>query len=79
MDIRGQAEIDVGGQTHVSPLLTMRDAWGSPGKDMPDAIVAEKFFECTALSMQRPRAERLYSAANRLEQMTDINELAGLM
>ena len=79
MDIRGQAEIDAGGRSYVSPLLTMRDAWGSPGKDMPDSIVAEKFFECTALSMQRPRAERLYSAANRLEQMTDINELAGLM
>ncbi|MBM3503585.1 MAG: MmgE/PrpD family protein [Alphaproteobacteria bacterium] len=79
MDIRGQAEIDAGGRTYISPILTMRDAWGSPGKDMPDAVVAEKFFECTALSMPRPRAERLYSAANRLEKMADVNELAALM
>ena len=76
--IRGTAEVDVAGQTHKA-MCTMRETWGSPGMDMPDAMVEEKFVECT--SVRRPSAPplQLLQALRRVDTIDNINDVAALL
>ena len=74
--IRGTAEVDVAGTT-CQAMCTMRETWGSPGMDMPDAMVEEKFMECVSAS---PPASphRLFQTLRRVEEIENINEVAAL-
>jgi hypothetical protein len=56
----------------------MRDTWGSPGMDMPEPMVEEKFVECASPRMDRPAALRLLAALRAIETCPDINRIAAL-
>jgi 2-methylcitrate dehydratase PrpD len=77
-DIGGGAEIAAGGRTY-RRSYTIAETLGSPGVDMPDAMVEAKFLECTSLSMSRDRALALLATARRIAELADVNELAALM
>ena len=76
--IRGTAEVDVGGTT-LEAMCTMRETWGSPGIDMPDAMVQEKFMECTSVARPSAPPLQLLEALRRIEAVENINEVARLM
>ena len=75
LSIRGTAEIDVGGRT-LREMLTMRETYGSPGMDMPEDMVEEKFLEATSLSLSPDRSKQLLEALRGIEEVDDINEIA---
>ncbi len=75
--IRGTAEIDIGGETHRT-TCTMRETYGSPGMDMPEDMVTEKFRETAAGTLSTEQADRLLAALRDLESIADIRDLAGL-
>ncbi len=79
MEIRGSAEVEADGRVYSSKTLTMRDAYGSPGMDMPEEMVESKFMESTSLSLGVDRARRLLDALRRIEEANDINDLAALL
>jgi 2-methylcitrate dehydratase PrpD len=76
-DIVGVAEIVAGGKTY-QRKYTIAETYGSPGMDMTERMVEEKFLESTSLSMSRTKAQRLLAAARRIDETNDINELAAL-
>lgn len=78
LSIRGTAEIDVGGKTYQA-ICTMRETWGSPGMDMPDSIVREKFMECTSVTQPAAPSRDLFEALDRIETCGNVNEIAALM
>ena len=75
--IRGTAEIDVGGKTHRT-TCTMRETYGSPGMDMPEDMVTEKFKETTAGTLNGEQADRLLAILRGLESVADIRDVAAL-
>ena len=77
LDIRGAAEVDSNGRTYQA-TRTMRETYGSPGADMPQAMADQKFFETTALCLDRQRAERLLGALKGIDSAADINDTAAL-
>ena len=77
LDIRGIAEVDAGGHTY-KESRTMRETYGSPGADMPEAMVDAKFYETTAPCLERERAEPLLAALKTADQAADINDIAAL-
>lgn len=78
LDIRGGAEVDVNGRTYQA-TRTMRETYGSPGAEMPEAMADDKFFEATALCLDRNRAERLLQALREIEGVADVNDTAALL
>ncbi|MBM3503596.1 MAG: MmgE/PrpD family protein [Alphaproteobacteria bacterium] len=77
-EIGGAAEIVAGGKTFRRGY-TIAETYGSPGVDMTDAMVEEKFLECTSLSMSAERARKLLAGTRRIAEFADINELVALM
>jgi 2-methylcitrate dehydratase PrpD len=77
LDIAGTADVEAGGKTY-RERCTMRDTWGSPGMDMPEPMVEEKFVECASPRMDRPAALRLLAALRAIETCPDINRIAAL-
>ena len=74
-DIRGTAQIDAGSRTYQA-ACTMGETFGGPGMAMPEAMVEEKFLEATSLSLSPSRARALLDALRRIEDVSDITELA---
>ena len=75
LDVRGSAEIDVGGETYRA-AYTMGETLGSPGNNMPEAMVEEKFMEATALSLSWEQGNDLLDALRGIEELSDVNDLA---
>ncbi|MBM3502576.1 MAG: MmgE/PrpD family protein [Alphaproteobacteria bacterium] len=78
LDIRGTAEITVGGKVHRA-RCTMRETYGSPRMDMTEAMVEQKFLESTSTTLPTDRARRLLALLRRLEEIRDVNEIAAAM
>ena len=76
-DIRGSVEIEAGGETHRASY-TMGETLGSPRTNMPEAMVEEKFMEATSLSLSPEKGHGLLEALRRIEEVSDINDVAAL-
>ena len=75
LKVRGSAEIETGGKTYRA-AYTMGETLGSPGVVMPEEMVEEKFLEATSLSLSPDQAQRLLDALRRIEEVSDINDVA---
>ena len=75
--VRGTVVIDCRGETYQA-VCGIRATYGSPGVNMPEAMVEEKFMEATSLSLSPERARGILAALRRIEEVNDINDLASL-
>ncbi len=77
LSIRGTVEIDVGAKTYAA-ACTLRETYGSPGMDMTEMMVEQKFLESAAPHLGESRARELLSALLQLDQVADIRDIAPL-
>lgn len=78
LETRGTVELVAGPKTYRASY-TNGETWGAAARPLTEEMQAAKFREVTALSMDRARADRLYTALLGIEDVKDVNTLAAIL
>lgn len=74
-NVFGPSQVEIRLQDGGSRQATVEVAKGDPGNPLPDAEMRQKYLECAAVVYSQERAERIFQALQKIDEVQDLRQL----